>query len=304
METITNRSASELETLKHISEQRGKSFDSILAFYLQERLLYRLTISNYRNKFVLRDERTGNLSLTPRIEFLAKYISNDVQSIKKIFEKICALPVDGDGVIFDVNGIHTERIKMDTGKGEIYVTIPASLENEDGIVQLGIGFGDVMVPRAQSPEPRAQYLPYPCLLSNTIEGILTYSKESMVSEKLENVISSTNLKDRMEDFHHIYTLAATRNFDERVLWEAMFETFQKRGTSIERELSIFSPSFAKDQARDKQWKAFLNEVECRESLGFHSVMKAICNFLHPVYQAVIQEEEYFNKWNHQLQKWE
>lgn len=297
METITNTSASELESLKHISEQHGKSFNSILAFYLQERLLYRLSISNYRNKFVLRDVGTGPLSLTPGMEFLAKYISNDVQSIKKTFEKICALPVDEDSVIFDVNGIHTERIKIDTGKEKIYVTIPASLENAERLVQLAIGFGDVMV-------PKSQYLPYPCLLSNTIEGILTYSKESMVSEKLENVISSTNLKDRMEDFYHIYTLAATRNFDGRVLWEAMFETFQKRGTSIERELSIFSPAFAKDQARDKQWKAFLSEVGCKESLGFHSVMKAIRNFLLPVYQAVIKEEEYFNKWNHEHQKWE
>lgn len=297
MEKITNRSASELEGLMRISEQRGKSFESILAFYLQERLLYRLSVSNYRNKFVLRDIRTVNCTFTPGMGFLAQHISNDVLSIKKVFEGICAISVDEDDVTFDVNRIHTERIKKDNGKEKLYVTIPALLENTERVVQLDISFGDVIV-------PKAQYLPYPSLLSDAIPEILTYSIESMVSEKLENIISSTNFKDRMEDFFPIYTLSVTRNFDGRVLWEAMFETFQKRGTAIERELPALSSAFANDQAKEKQWRAFLNEIGCKENLVFNSVMESIRSFLFPVYQAVIEEEEYFNKWNHQLQKWE
>ncbi|WP_297992279.1 nucleotidyl transferase AbiEii/AbiGii toxin family protein, partial [uncultured Anoxybacillus sp.] len=66
-------------------------------------------MSSYRDKFVLK----GGLFLfsltqfksrpTKDIDFLAKQISNDIKYIKSVFESICALTVEEDGVEFDVN---------------------------------------------------------------------------------------------------------------------------------------------------------------------------------------------------------
>lgn len=91
MGNVKNISASVRERLKNIAKQSGKTFDLILLLYFQERLLYRLSISNYRDKFVLK----GGLVLfsltqfksrpTKDIDFLARQISNDIQYIKAAF---------------------------------------------------------------------------------------------------------------------------------------------------------------------------------------------------------------------------
>ncbi|KYD25326.1 hypothetical protein EP10_001834 [Geobacillus icigianus] len=54
MGNVKNIPASVGERLKNIAKQSGKTFDFILLLYFQERLLYRLSISNYRDKFVLK----------------------------------------------------------------------------------------------------------------------------------------------------------------------------------------------------------------------------------------------------------
>lgn len=105
MGNVKNISASVRERLKNIAKQSGKTFDLILLLYFQERLLYRLSISNYRDKFVLK----GGLFLfsltqfksrpTKDIDFLARQISNDIQYIKAAFESICTLTAEIDVVV-------------------------------------------------------------------------------------------------------------------------------------------------------------------------------------------------------------
>ncbi|ANB56274.1 hypothetical protein GFC29_2504 [Anoxybacillus sp. B7M1] len=153
MGNVKNIPSSVSERLKNIAKQNGKNFDLILLLYFQERLLYRLSISNYRDKFVLK----GGLFLfsltqfksrpTKDIDFLAKQISNDIQYIKAAFESICALTVEEDGVEFDVNGITAERIKEDADYEGVRIKIPASLGRMKKQLQLDIGFGDVIIPK-------------------------------------------------------------------------------------------------------------------------------------------------------------
>ncbi|PJW13055.1 Abortive infection protein AbiEii [Geobacillus sp. Manikaran-105] len=54
MGNIKNIPASVGERLKNLAKQSGKTFDFILLLYFQERLLYRLSISHYRDQFVLK----------------------------------------------------------------------------------------------------------------------------------------------------------------------------------------------------------------------------------------------------------
>ncbi|EPR30221.1 Abortive infection protein AbiEii [Geobacillus sp. WSUCF1] len=54
MGNVKNIPASVGERLKNLAKQSGKTFDFILLLYFQERLLYRLSISHYRDKFVLK----------------------------------------------------------------------------------------------------------------------------------------------------------------------------------------------------------------------------------------------------------
>lgn len=82
---------------------------------MQERLLYRLSISDFKEKFILKGGLiilcNTNIKTRPTkdIDFLAKNISNDVREIKKVFKKICQIEVN-DGVNFDSESLTVERI--------------------------------------------------------------------------------------------------------------------------------------------------------------------------------------------------
>ncbi|MED4301584.1 nucleotidyl transferase AbiEii/AbiGii toxin family protein [Geobacillus stearothermophilus] len=303
MGNVKNIPASVGERLKNLAKQSGKTFDFILLLYFQERLLYRLSISHYRDKFVLK----GGLFLfsltqfqsrpTKDIDFLARQISNDIQYIKAAFESICALPVEEDGVEFDVKGITAERIKEGADYEGIRMKIPAALGKIKKQLQLDIGFGDVVI-----PEP--QEMQYPTLLNMKPPEIRVYSTYSVIAEKFEAMISLSVVNSRMKDFYDVFTLLSTENFDGRVLWEAIFETFQRRRTNLEKEHPVFSPSFAEDESRNKQWKAFLQRTDIKEDLQFPFVMEKIRDFLFPVYDSILNEDEFFKMWNCQTLKWE
>lgn len=184
MGEIKNISASVAERLKNVSKQNGKAFDLLLLLYFQERFLYRLSISDYRDKFLLK----GGLFLfsltqfkarpTKDIDFLAKQIWNDLEYIKNSFETICALPAEEDGVSFDVTGITAERIKEDADYEGVRVKVPASLWRMKKVLQLDIGFGDVVVPKPQD-------IQYHVLLNMAQPNIRVNSTESVISEKFE-----------------------------------------------------------------------------------------------------------------------
>ncbi|WP_336623595.1 nucleotidyl transferase AbiEii/AbiGii toxin family protein [Mesobacillus stamsii] len=147
-------------------------------------------------------------------------------------------------MVFDLKGITAERIKEDAVYEGVRVKIPASLGRMKKQLQLDIGFGDVIVPKPQN-------LQFPVLLNMTPPEIQVYSTESVIAEKFETMISLWIVNSRIKDFYDIYTLSSTRDFDGRIVWEAVFETFQRRGTQLEREHPVFLPIFAEEEARIK-----------------------------------------------------
>ena len=86
---IKNMAASVRQRLYNIAKKEKINFDLILLLFMQERLLYRLSVSQYNSKFVLKG---GLLILsktdiktrpTRDIDFLGQNVSNDIEEIKK-----------------------------------------------------------------------------------------------------------------------------------------------------------------------------------------------------------------------------
>ena len=111
---IINMDASIKARLKNIAKEYKKTFNLILPLYMQERLLYRLSISEYKDNFILK----GGLLLflmsgftgrpTRDIDFLAYQISNDMKNIKEVFRKICKVEYN-DGIVFNSNSVSVEE---------------------------------------------------------------------------------------------------------------------------------------------------------------------------------------------------
>ncbi|MPM40324.1 hypothetical protein SDC9_86964 [bioreactor metagenome] len=116
------------------------------------------------------------------------------------------------------------------------------------------------------------------------------------------MIALSVANSRMKDFYDIYTLLNTNNFDGRKLQEAVFQTLQRRHTILEKENVIFTEEFIQDESRNRLWQSFLRKINITE-LEFSEVMKHIEEFLKPIYDFIINEEEFFMEWDYTNKKW-
>lgn len=296
MKEINYRLVHEKENSRNIYENERGKYDLNLVSYVQERFLYRLSISVYRKNFLLKGNhflyamRKSNQKIIDKIDLLGTHISNDKQSIKEAFEKICSEACEKDGVEFDGNRIIAEECNR-----VISVQIPATYKAKKEIIQLNISFGDSVIPKPQK-------IQYPVLSNMQAPVIWAYSTESMVAEKFEEIQSSSIVKNNLKTFYDMHVLLETQDFDGRILLEAVFETFQRRGTIIEKEQPLFTRAFVEDEERAEQWRSLRSNSE-KEVLEFGEVMQQIGNFLTPIYQSILEENEYFKTWNRKTQTW-
>lgn len=107
-EAIKNHGKSIRSRLLNIAKSKGVFYQTILTRYFQERLLYRMSQTSYKRNFYLKG---GALMYafeqfaarpTLDIDFLGLNISNDGEHLIKVFQEICAVPCEEDGVVYHV----------------------------------------------------------------------------------------------------------------------------------------------------------------------------------------------------------
>jgi hypothetical protein len=115
-----NLAASVHQRLLNKAHESGRPFAELLQYYAMERFLYRLSVSPYADRFVLK----GALMLaawkspvtrpTMDIDLLGRQ-SNDVDEITAVVREVCTQESRSDGLVFDPGSIRGLRIKEDAG---------------------------------------------------------------------------------------------------------------------------------------------------------------------------------------------
>jgi predicted nucleotidyltransferase component of viral defense system len=272
--------------LLNLAKKEQLNYQLLVIRYLYERLLYRLSISNYREKFYLKG---GALLYAfekefPRptldIDFLGVKIKNDAEHIRDVFREICALPCDEDGISFDINTITTEEITENRAYMGIRVSFTAHLDTVRQGLKIDIGFGDVIV-----PEPLA--ITYPALMGELpVATVFAYSLESVVAEKFQAMIELSEVNSRYKDFYDVYKILKNHNLTNETLAAAIHATFQNRETVYFKSHPLFSKEFAMDEERNRYWTRFLKKIKQDDGLSFETVMSLIVSRLEPIYKTL------------------
>lgn len=268
--------------LRNISKESNRSHQLTLTRYFQERLLFRLSQSDFQDRFflkggvliyVLEGETTRP---TLDLDLLARKIEADREKIKAIFQEVCRIPSPGDGVVFNAESLETSEIVKEGNYPGIRVKINANLGNIRQWMQVDIGFGDVVVPGPVS-------LRFPTLLDMPPPELLAYSTESLIAEKFEAMINLAELNSRMKDFYDVYRILRVGKYDERILQKAIADTITRRKTTLSLNHVIFSDQFKGNERRNAQWQAFLRKANLNSGLSFSEVMDLIKEKLYPIY---------------------
>lgn len=293
--------ASIKEKLKNVAKREGKPFDYLLTLYLIERFLYRLSISRYADKFVLKggvllytilDEKAR---ATKDVDMLARELNNSLEDFSDILREICMMESD-DALFFDVETLSTERIKEDAAYGGVRVKISAFLDRTKKVLQMDIGFGDIVVPGAVRME-------YPSLLEMEQPVIQAYSIESVIAEKFEAMIFLAEFNSRMKDFYDICSLANLYDFEGAMLQSAITSTFMQRKTKVLVEPAIFTEEYKVSEEKNRQWDAFKRRIASTNEWSFEDVIGILVTFLQPIYDAVVQKQTFEKSWDAGSRQW-
>ncbi|HEY5583554.1 MAG TPA: nucleotidyl transferase AbiEii/AbiGii toxin family protein [Ruminiclostridium sp.] len=268
-------SATQLKALiRNISKDKKVNAQILLRNYMLERLLERISISQYKHNFILKggmliaamvgiDTRS-----TMDMDATIKGVPVSKENIKIMFDEILAVNVN-DNVDFTINSIDDIRDEAD------YTGFRVSLNTIfDGIKQtlkIDITTGDTIT-------PREIVYKFNLMLENRTIEVMAYNLETVLAEKLETIISRGTTNTRMRDFYDVYILTKLQadNINQKLLDEALNRTAINRGTDplLDNKGLIVSEIITSSIMQDL-WIRYQKKYDYADDISWGDVMGAV-----------------------------
>lgn len=255
---LKNVGASVRAKLLALSKYSGQTFDLVLTRFALERLLYRLSRSEFSDRFVLK----GALLLITWLETPHRPTRDldllgcgdpDPERMMAVFRGILAKDVN-DGVTFDSAALRIDRIREELEYGGLRLRTTANVGGARIAITIDIGFGD-------ATEPGIEDVDYPTLLDLPKPRLKAYAPETVIAEKFQAMVMLGQANSRMKDFYDIWILSRSLTFDPARLEAAIVATFERRGTQIPIEAPLaLTGQFADDPQKQQQWRAFCRDI--------------------------------------------
>jgi predicted nucleotidyltransferase component of viral defense system len=287
---IKNFGKSVKTKLLNLMNSSGYKYMYLLARYFNERLLYRVSVSPYRENFLLKGGSLlyafNGLETRPTIDidFMAQRISRDREHLEKVFREILSIECLEDGVTFDVNGLCSEPITVEKEYPGTRFFVTAKMDTIVYPMSMDVGFGDVVIPGPVTVD-------FPLLLQDVPSiNIQAYSLETIVAEKFHAMVERDVNNSRMKDFFDCYQILTTKELDDEMLYEAVKATFDNRELAYNDDLQLFREDFCTDEVRLKRWEVFLKKIQWKESLSFADVMAVVTERLKGLYDRYWEEK--------------
>ena len=287
---IKNYGKSVKTKLLNLMNSSGYKYMYLLARYFNERLLYRVSVSPYRENFLLKGGSLlyafNGLGTRPTIDidFMAQRISRDREHLEKVFREILSIECLEDGVTFDVNGLRSEPITVEKEYPGTRFFVTAKMDTIVYPMSMDVGFGDVVIPGPVTVD-------FPLLLQDVPSiNIQAYSLETIVAEKFHAMVERDVNNSRMKDFFDCYQILTTKELDDEMLYEAIKATFDNRELAYNANLQLFNDDFCTDEVRLKRWEVFLKKIQWKESLSFANVMAVVTERLKGLYDRYWEEK--------------
>lgn len=290
-----NSAASIRARLLNKARAEKLDFNLLLTRYALERMLYRLSISEQHDHFLLKGALLFDLWFDvphrpTRDADLLGFGSANIPYLENLFGQISQIEGD-DGIVFQADTVKAAEIRKEANYAGVRVTLMGLLDAARCSVQIDIGFGDAVVPGPEDAQ-------YPVILEGMPSPQLrAYPRYTVVAEKFEAIAKLGMLNSRMKDYFDLWVLAQHSDFDGTVLARAIHATFERRGTVFPMGLPLgLQDEFAQDAQKNRQWSAFLRKNSL-QTMELPTVIDVLRGFLLPVLNALSARENFDNQWH-------
>lgn len=267
--------------IKNISKEKNISAQLILQNYMMERFIERIALSDFQDQMIIK----GGLLIssivgldsraTMDIDMTLKGKPVNEAFILDYINEISRININ-DEVKFDVVSI-TEIREMDDYFG-FRVSLIAGIGTMKIPLKIDITTGDKIIPSEISYE-------YPLMFENRSIKIKAYNLETILSEKIETIISRGNQNTRMRDFYDVYILLKlkSKNIDYNILRLAIEETSQKRDSlNLLLKYKEFISNIENNNEMLVRWENYRNSFNYARTIDFTE----ICRFLTEILEKI------------------
>ena len=261
--------------INNIAKENKVSAQSVLQTYMLERLLERISISKYKDNFILKggmlisamlgiDSRT-----TMDMDTTIKGFKLTEENISNIIKEICNIKID-DGITFEVQKI--ELIREDDDYGGYRITFKANyMESMPVIMKIDITTGDKITYK------EIKYS-FDLMLEDRKIQIWSYNLETVIAEKFESIIKRRILGTRVRDFYDIYMLLNTqaKNINFNTLKDAIYSTAEHRNTiNIIKDCPKIIEQLNNSDIMKKQWERYQKNNFYAKEIKYEDLIESL-----------------------------
>ncbi|WP_337488237.1 nucleotidyl transferase AbiEii/AbiGii toxin family protein [Phascolarctobacterium succinatutens] len=259
--------------IRNIAKQKNIPAQVILQNYMFERLLVRLSASEYKEKFVLKggmlvaaivgldnratmdmDTTLKNLPLTP-------------EAIRSALEDICSIAFD-DGVVYEIGTI--SPIRKDDIYGGYRVMLNARFDIMLTPLSIDVSTGDVITPHA------VQYNFSEIFDDEKSYELWAYNIETVMAEKVETILRRGIFNTRPRDFYDAYILTTTQKFDITVFEDALKATANHRGTTDQiADVPSILHNIEESPELKTMWDKYRKQFSYARDITYEQIMYSI-----------------------------
>ena len=246
----------------------------LLRNYMLERLLERISLSQYKRHFILK----GGMLVAAMVGLDARstidmdatikgYPLNE-ENLRSIFDEILQIPVEDD---INITLLNISEIREEAEYPCLRLSFSAQVDKTIIPLKVDITAGDVI-------SPAETHFNYKLLLENRIIKIYAYNLETVLAEKMETIISRGIANTRMRDFYdlHILKTLQSENIDYSLLKQAIEATAKNRGSaSLFNNLSEELEKVLNDSEIIRLWGNYRKKFSYAADLEWETVIKSI-----------------------------
>ena len=263
--------------IRNLAKKKGIHAQEVLQIFMFERIMERLSVSSYKDRFILKGgllisailgvaERT-----TMDMDTTVKGLPMDEQSIRKAISEILAQPVD-DGIEFRL--LDLTPIREDDEYENFRASIQAVYGKMKIPMKIDITTGDKITPK------EIQFS-YPFLFDDRRVMVKAYTQETILAEKYETIIRRNVGNTRARDFYDLHLLYRLyrENADWNLLKQAVLATAKKRNSiSVLQNTRQILPALKESTVLQDLWKRYQAQNLYAKEITYSEVMQTVDEF--------------------------
>ena len=261
--------------INNISKEKKVAPQSVLQIYMLERILERISVSKYKDNFILKGGMliSAILGMSSRstmdMDTTVKGFDLTEENVVKILEEICKIDLDDD-ISFSIKKV--ELIREDDDYNGYRATFEAKFKNSMPVtLKIDITTGDAITYK------EIEYN-YNLLLENKKIPVWTYNLETILAEKFEAVIKRGITGTRIRDFYDIFMLMTMEeeNINKKLLTTAINLTSQHRESlDLIHKWKDTIVLLKTDEDMKKRWKVYQKSYFYAKDITYEQLIEYI-----------------------------